>query len=336
MNISLPKETYPLEKRTVVLPNLVNLLVSAGHIVSVEQNLGSEIHISDDEYRSAGAKIIVNPIELYKNADMIVKLKSPSPEEFSLMQDSLLICMFHSEQNPDHLFYAKKNNLSVIELESIKTDSNERLINQTDLTGLQGVYYALRHFDKTPEDMNALILGYGNVSSGAFTACTRLGMNTKILRKSEYKFVSDYLKNTDLLVNGITWPESARKKKEYIVSREDIINSNKSLVILDLSVDFPNPIETIKPTSYSHPFYLEEDRVHISIYGYPGLVPISSSKKYSSQLEDILLLIANNDGIRGIQNRSDLGKYIKRGYIDPTKIDLGDYIPQGFIGSNIE
>ncbi|MBI4983068.1 hypothetical protein HZC32_00275 [Candidatus Woesearchaeota archaeon] len=327
MKICIPKETYPLEKRVMLIPNSVKNLVKAGHEVFVQSNAAVGVNIEDEDYSSAGAKIVTEARDLYNLAELVVKVKAPSPEEFSLMHDITLLSMFHSEQNPVHIYYAGKQNLIVVEVESIRDEKNKRFIDQTDITGKAGVYYALQHSKKTPEEMKAVILGYGHVSSGAIEACARLGIEFKIIRKGEFKYIPKYLKEADLLINGIAWPESRRSKKEYLVTREDIKNAQKEMIVLDLSVDFPNPIETVRPTTYSQPYYLEEGRVHISLYGYPGLVPITSTNRYSKQIEPIVLLIADNGDVEGISKKGDLGIAISKAIIYPHKLDWTEYKP---------
>lgn len=344
MRICIPKEAYPLEKRVILLPSAVQQLREKNHDIYVQSGAGSGIDISDEAYLSAGATMLVDPRELYAIASavdekpgMIMKVKAPLENEFSLMKDTILFCMFHSEQNPKNTYYAGLQNLIVVEMEQIRDHKNERLINQTRMTGEAGVLYALRHSKKMPYDMKAVVLGYGNVSSGAVSVCSKLGIEYKILRKSEFKYVGEYLKEADLLINGIAWPESARQKREYVVTREHIKNARPNLIILDLSVDFPNPIETIKPTDYSVPYYEEEKRIHISVYGYPGLFPETSSKIYSEQALPMALLIADNEGLRGIGNRGDLGAAIKKAILDPKKMDWEKYKPVDVTaGSKIE
>lgn len=337
MRIAIPKEKYPLEKRVIVNPEIVQKLVNEGNEVFVETRAGEGVHISDEQYVRSGAQIMSDARNMYKNIDMIVKLKAPSTEEVTLMNNAILVCMLHSEQNPERIYYTGLQNLIVVELENIRDAKNHRIINQTGITGEAGVYYSLRHSEKMPGDMKALILGYGNVSTGALKACNQLGMETKILRKSEFKYIEGYLQDLDLLINGISWPASARNSREYIVTRENLKKASPQLIILDLSADFPNPLETIRPTTYSNPYYLDEGRVHISLYGYPGLVPVTSTKVYSQQIYPILSIIAQNNGLRGIGNRSDLGAAIKKAILDPQKEEWEKYKPQdSLIGSKIE
>ena len=336
MRIVVPKEVYPLEKRVLVLPDAVKRFVQEGNEVFVQVGVGAGIHISDEDYKKSGAQIVSEARDLYNLADMIVKVKAPLEGEFSFMHDCILFSMFHADQNPAHIYYVGLQGLTVVEIEKICDARNERMITQTHLTGQAGVLYALRHFDKVPSDLKVVILGYGHVASGAIDICNKLGMQVKILRKKEYNHLREYLRDADLLINGIAWPESARKKKEYIVTRDDIKNSNPGMVVLDLSVDFPNPIETVKPTTYSQPYYLDEGRVHISIYGYPGLFPVTSSRLYSEQSVPLISLIATNGGLKDIAKCGDNGAAIAKSILNPQTHNWQQYKPETVQGSKIE
>ncbi len=337
MKIAIPNETYPLEKRVMLTPPAVKELTRDGHTVFVQSGAAREINISDEEYKTAGANIIAEPKELYGLAEMIIKVKAPSPSEFSLThKDTILFCMFHSEQNPVHVYYAGLHELVVVEMEKIRDSKNKRLIDQTDITGEVGVYYALRHLEKMPYDVKAVVMGYGRVASGAIKACHKLGMRTKIIRRSEYKYIQQYLEDTDLLINGISWPTNQRNNTKYLVTREHLKQSNPKMIVLDLAVDFPSPIETIRPTNYSQPYYIDENRIHISIYGYPGLVPVTSTNRYSEQVLPLVQIIANNSGLRGIRNRGNLGKAIHKAILNPNKYDWQKYKPKEPEGSRIE
>ena len=333
MRIAIPKERYPLEKRVMVTPATTRKLVNEGNNIFVETGAGEGVYMSDDQYAKSGAQIMSDVRRMYEDIEMIVKLKAPSPQEFTLMNKTILVCMLHSEQNPELIYYTGSQNITVVELENIRDVKNRRIINQTKMTGEVGVYYALQHSEKTPWEMKALILGYGNVSTGALKTCHQLGIKTKILRKSEFKYIEEYLNDLDLLINGISWPASARAQREYIVTRDHLKKAASHLIVLDLSADFPNPIETIRPTTYSQPYYLEEGRVHISLYGYPGLKPVTSTRIYSEQIYPIISMIAQNNGLRGIGNRGDLGAAIKKAILDPQKEEWEKYkqldVPSG-------
>jgi len=329
MDIVVPSATYPGEKRVMVLPASAKILVEAGHNVCVQAGAGNGINVPDGAYLNVGAKIISEPEILYAHAKkgMVVTLKAPSSEEFSLMRETILFCMLHIGQNTERIYYMGSNQIVGLAMESIRDGKGKRRVDQTDITGQMGVYYSIRHFQRMPDEMNAVVLGYGNVSTGAIAACSKLGIKCKIVRKSEFANLPKWLKEADLLVNGIAWPEKMRRQNNYLVTREDIRKSKPGMIVLDLSVDFPSPIETLHPTDYQNPYYFEEGRVHISIYGYPGLVPISSSRIYSEQLGPMILAIANNGGLLGIGRLGELGRQIRKAIIDPLKFGWERYRP---------
>ncbi|NQT00325.1 MAG: hypothetical protein HQ595_04495, partial [Candidatus Omnitrophica bacterium] len=84
----------------------------------------------------------------------------------------------------------------------------------------------------------------------------------------------------------------------------------KGATILDLSVDYPNPIETCRPTLIDRPTYEVDGVTHIGIFGYPGLAPISSASRYSRQILTMLLKLASVPIER-------LPLYLKKALIDP-------------------
>ena len=319
MIIGILKEINKNEKRIVLRPLHVKKLVKAGHKVYIETKAGLGVNFSDEDYKKMGAQI-KSTQEVYDKSDMLLKLRSPTNMEFKKIKNKILFSMLHATQNPKRIKLIKDSGITAIEMESIKNEFSERYVDATDITGEIGVLYATHFLQKIPEEVNVLVLGYGRVGSGAIKMCDRLGMKVKILRKSEYKHIAHFMKGKDILINAIAWPEESRKNKEYIVTRNMLKNLNRGAVILDLSVDYPNPIETCKPTTLTEPWFKLDGIVHMSIYGYPGLVPVSSVTRYSKQILPLVLEIANNNGIEGIE-KSDLGKDIKNAVVD-TSIEI--------------
>jgi alanine dehydrogenase len=337
MKISVAKETAPLEERVILRPHEVREIVRRGHSVVVEKHAGAGVHFSDQDYQDAGATIVEDRLAVYRDTDLLVKLKAPTPEEFGLLGANILFSMLHHEQNPVHLYHLGRNGVVGVEIESIKNEAGERIVDATDMTGEAGILYAVRHLKKTPSEVNALILGYGRVGSGAIRMCSMLGMQIKILRKSEYPHVEHFLQGRDLVVNAIAWPEEDREGHKHLITREMLKLMEPGGVLLDLAVDFPSPVETSRPTSLSNPWYVEDGIVHIAIYGYPGLVPVSCTRRYSTQILPVILLIADNGGLAGLSSRGDLGQAISRAVVDPSLLDWASFVPGDVsAGSHIE
>ena len=86
MKIGIPKEIKNHESRVGMTPPGVNELTRLGHQVFVEKNAGLNIGITDLDYKQAGAVIAKNAEEVFKYAELIVKVKEPQKEEIKKLQ----------------------------------------------------------------------------------------------------------------------------------------------------------------------------------------------------------------------------------------------------------
>ena len=68
-----------------LVPAGVRALVEKGHKVVVERSAGEGGGISDEEYLEAGAVIRQSPGDIYQEAEMIIKVKEPLPQEYDLL-----------------------------------------------------------------------------------------------------------------------------------------------------------------------------------------------------------------------------------------------------------
>ena len=84
LSIAIPKENAFQENRIALTPDAVGILVSNGHRVAVEYKAGEGSHFSDNDYAEAGALIIHDKKELFKN-DLIVKSAPVSDIELPLL-----------------------------------------------------------------------------------------------------------------------------------------------------------------------------------------------------------------------------------------------------------
>jgi len=314
MEIAIVKEIAARGKeiRPILLPREVKRLVDERHRVFVEKGLGAKIFIPDSEYESHGARVTGNRKELFRKA-LVVKLKPPMPAEFKLLRNNLLFCMLHAEQYPQYVRMLKDAGSKAIAMELIRNRAGERLISCCEMAGEQGMLMAYHLAKKSPAECNVLMLGYGSVATGALRIAFNLGAKVKILCKSEYKYIRHFLRHQDIVVNAICWPKEERENKVYLITKDMLCLLNKGAIILDLSVDYPSPIESCHPTLIDRPTYDVDGITHISIFGYPGLAPISSAARYSRQILPILLKIASS--LSSALDRLPL--YLKKALIDP-------------------
>ena len=86
MNIGVPKEIKNNEFRVAITPSGVREFIKHGHSVSIETNAGLGSAITDDDYRKVGATIVSTAEEVWKNAELVLKVKEPIAAEYSRMR----------------------------------------------------------------------------------------------------------------------------------------------------------------------------------------------------------------------------------------------------------
>ena len=91
MIIGVPKEIKLQEHRIGLTPESVKVLTSKGHEVLVQNNGGFEAGFTNDDYKNSGAKIIDNAEDIFKKADLIVKVKEPLMNEVAMIRENQII-----------------------------------------------------------------------------------------------------------------------------------------------------------------------------------------------------------------------------------------------------
>ena len=90
MIIGVPKEIKNHEYRVGLTPSVVRELTRNGHEVIVETHSGSGIGLENDQYEEVGARIVATASEVFAQADMIVKVKEPQPNECKMLRPGQL------------------------------------------------------------------------------------------------------------------------------------------------------------------------------------------------------------------------------------------------------
>ena len=108
MIIGVPKEIKLQEHRIGLTPDSVKSLTDRKHEVLVENNGGYEAGFTNDDYLKVGAKIIKAPEEIFKKAELIVKVKEPQMSEVKMIKEGQIIYTYL------HLAAAKDLTLGLI------------------------------------------------------------------------------------------------------------------------------------------------------------------------------------------------------------------------------
>ena len=199
MKITVPKEIIPGERRVALVPSVVGKLIQSGFEVFVEKGAGEGSYFSDKEYEEAGAKIVSTPAELYKNADVILKVRPPVADkkgksEVDLMPEgAVLICFLETLRNPEIAKKLAQRKITSFSMDTIprisRAQSMDALSSQASAAGYKATIIAaekLRRFFPmlttaagTIPPAKVFVIGAGVAGLQAIATAKRLGANVE-------------------------------------------------------------------------------------------------------------------------------------------------------------
>jgi len=331
MRIGIPKESKVHEGRVGLIPAAAAELVRSGNDVYIESRAGLLSGYPDAAYSAAGIQILPTAEDLYKKAQLIIKVKEPVDKELDYLRpDHILFSFLHLAANPALTDRLKAIGLIAVAFETV-TDRQGRLpllAPMSDIAGRlatqigchllhqsQGGKGILLGGVSGAERGRVVILGAGAAGSGAAQVAAALGAEVIVFDRDRMKL--EQIRKLGNNVTGLySYTESLRReissadlligavlitgeKSPHLVSTEMVHGMGAGSVIIDVSVDQGGCIETTRPTTYADPTYLWEDVIHFGVTNMPGAVPRSASQALSAVLSPYALAMSQEDWEEG-------------------------------------
>src|SRR3982750_2774343 len=151
--IGVPREVYPGEKRVPTGPDVVEKLIKQGFRVAVEAGAGEGAQIDDDAYRAAGAEVVSDRAALWRNADIVFKVRAPNTDEIALMREGqTLVSFIWPAQNPELMQALAQRHATVLAMDSVPRISRaqklDALSSMANIAGYRAVIEAAHHFGR--------------------------------------------------------------------------------------------------------------------------------------------------------------------------------------------
>ncbi len=190
MIIAVPTETKARETRVALSPDVVKELCTKGFTIRVQAGAGIKSWISDEEYQKAGAEIVPTAEALLAEADVVLKINAPSPDEVKLIKsDAVLISFLYAATSPEVVSACEARGLSVFSMDAIprisRAQKMDALSSQSNLAGYKTVILAANAFGKifpmlmtaagTVKPAKVVIMGAGVAGLQAIATAKRLG-----------------------------------------------------------------------------------------------------------------------------------------------------------------
>jgi NAD(P) transhydrogenase subunit alpha len=193
--IGIPKETAEAERRVALIPDAVKRLTDAGAKVLVEAGAGLGSFHDDAAYQAAGATIMPDAADLYRQSDLLIKVQRPLTDggganEVDLLRDGgTVIALLAPLSNGDLVRALADKQMTSFSMDSIprttRAQSMDVLSSQATVAGYKAVLLAADHAPRffpmlttaagsiTPAKV--LVIGAGVAGLQAIATARRLG-----------------------------------------------------------------------------------------------------------------------------------------------------------------
>jgi alanine dehydrogenase len=330
MRIGVPREIKSSEYRIAMVPAGVDALVRQGHEVMVCQDGGMGSGIHDQEYVDAGAKVAHDNAEVFKWAEMIVKVKEPLPEEYALIQPhQTVFTYFHLAASRELTEAMVKAKATCVAYETIE-DKQGRLpllTPMSEVAGRMAIQEGAKYLEKPMmgrgillggipgvEPAYVVILGGGVVGSNAAKIAAGLGANVAILDvnldrlryldeimppnvttlySTQYA-VHEQCRRADLVVGAVL---TSGARAPTLVPRDYLKEMKPGSVIVDVAIDQGGCIETAKATTHKEPTYVVDGVVHYCVANMPGAVGRTSTYGLTNATLPYVMKLAKHGAI---------------------------------------
>ncbi len=327
MRVGVPKEIKVHEYRVGLTPGSVRELVAAGHSVLVERDAGAGIGMDDDAYVRAGASIAASAAQVFRDAEMIVKVKEPQPSEWPMLRpDQILFTYLHLAPDPEQARGLMRSGCSAIAYETIvdRRGSLPLLAPMSEVAGRLSIEAAGAALRRHAGGSGILLGGVPGVSAarvvvigggvvGTHAARIAVGMGAEVTiidaslprlrqlddlfggrvrtRLSTLEAIEQEIASADAVIGAVLIPgESAPK----LVSREMLGLMKRNAVLVDVAIDQGGCFETSRPTTHDDPTYVVDDIIHYCVANMPGAVPQTSSQALNNATLPYVLALADH------------------------------------------
>jgi alanine dehydrogenase len=364
MRVGIPKEIKNHEYRVGMTPASVAELISHGHQAIVETNAGSGIDFSDDDYRAAGATIASSAAEVFKAADMIVKVKEPQPQEIALLEARhILFTYLHLAADKPQAEGLMKSGATCIAYETVTSRSGALplLKPMSEVAGRMSIQVGAHYLEKEQGGRGILIGGVPGVApariailgggvAGVNAAQMAVGLRADV---TIYDINNDRLAELDmhfgsqiktayasmaaiaaavtrahLVIGAVLVPGAAAPK---LVTRAMLKTMKRGSVLVDIAIDQGGCFETSHPTTHADPVFEVDGVIHYCVANMPGAVARTSAFALNNATLPFILKLANMGADAAIKSDSHLanGLNVSHGMIRHKAVAEALALPLG-------
>ncbi len=326
MDIGIPKEGRDLDLRVGLGTNSVAQLVQTGNNVYVQTGAGEGAGFTDEMYVAAGATIVYSPEEVYKRAQMICKINTPSPAEIDEMLPGQIVCAFAHLAAASEARFSKllDKQITVVAYEMLRDQRGGRPLLRTmsEMAGRMVPQIAAQLLESPggrglllsgipglppPE---VVVLGAGEVGFNAARTFAGMGAQVTVLDQADrlaeldrifdvpgrirlmYAYPDQIGKATgycDVLVGAVL---ITGERTPHLVTEHMVERMRPGAVIIDVSIDQGGCIATSHPTTLRDPTFEMHGVIHYCVPNFTARIARTASRALSNVLRPYITTAA--------------------------------------------
>ena len=295
----------------------------------VEKNAGTGSGYSDELYVKAGAEIIDLAEEVFKRADLVVKVKEPLKAEFPLLRKGqILFTYLHLAASKPLTEALLKSGVTGVAYETIQVGNRLPLLEpMSEIAGRMSVVMGANFLAKYNGGSGVLlggvpgvlpgrvvVVGGGTSGVNALRMAKGLGADVTILDidverlrfldvamdnlhtlYSSEANLNELMPDCDLLIGAVLLPGAKAPK---LITRAMLRQMKRGSVLVDIAIDQGGCAETSRPTTHVDPVYVEEGVTHYCVANMPAAYARTATQALTNVTYRYIELLADL-GIEG-------------------------------------
>ncbi len=311
MIIGVPREIKTDEYRVALLPSGARRLKEDGHSVLVEKGAGAGSGFGDEEYARAGAELAAAPAEIFRRAELVVKVKEPQAAEIGMLRrGQIVFTYFHFASSRELTAGCLKSGIAAVAYETLADDQGRLplLRPMSEIAGRLAVQGGAKCLESPQggrgvllsgatgvEPARVLILGGGAVGTNAARIAAGMRANVVIMDVSlerlawleenmpdnvttlfcDPDLVEHYALEAELVIGAVLVPGGRAPR---LITRAIVSRMKKGAVLVDVAIDQGGCFETSRPTTHHEPTYVVDGVIHYCVANMPGAVGRTSTQ----------------------------------------------------------
>ncbi len=340
MIVGVPSEIKVHESRVAITPEGVSEFFAAGHKVIIEDGAGLGSSITNEEYSAAGAIMYPTADSVWREAELILKVKEPIETEYSKMRrNQILFTYLHLAASKPCTDALISTGITAIAYETVEVQGQLPLLApMSEVAGRLATQVGAAALQRPNGGRGVLLGGVPGVApgrvvvigggvSGLNAAVMAVGMGADVtvfdrsINRLEYidtlfsgriktllastHAIERELRVADLVI-GAVLVHGAKAPK--LVSNALVKSMKTGSVLVDIAIDQGGCFEDSRPTTHADPTFTIHGSVFYCVANMPGAVPVTSTYALTNATLPYALAIAKKGWRKACAEDTDLAK----------------------------